>query len=123
MPRYFLIAGSLSAFIAVGLGAFAAHTLKDKLPPELMNIMEVGVRYQMYHAFALIAVAWAITQWPAANVAPAGWLFIVGTIVFSGSLYLLALTSVMWFGAITPLGGVCFLAGWGWMAWCAWRSL
>ena len=123
MPRYFVIAASLSAFIAVGLGAFGAHTLKDRLPPELMNIMEVGVRYQMYHVFALLAVAWAITQWPTVNVAPAGWLFIAGTIFFSGSLYLLSMTGARWIGAITPIGGLCFLAGWGWMAWSAWRSL
>ena len=123
MSRQFVIIGSLSAFVAVSLGAFAAHALKNKLPADLFNVWEVGVRYHLYHALALFAVAWVVAQWPAANFAPAGWLFVAGTIIFSGSLYLLSLSGVRWLGAITPIGGLCFLAGWAWMAWCGWRSL
>ena len=75
-------------------------------------MFETGARYQMYHALGLIAVAWAVTRWPGAAAAWAGWLFVAGTVLFSGSLYALALTGVRWLGAITPLGGVAFLAGW-----------
>lgn len=121
MDRFFFIAGSLSAFLAVALGAFAAHGLKSKLEPEMLNIFEVGARYQMYHALALLAVAWASTRWPGASVNGAGWLFIAGTIIFSGSLYLLSLTGLRWLGAITPIGGLAFLLGWLLLAWAAWR--
>ncbi len=121
MDRFFFIAGSISAFLAVALGAFAAHGLKSKLPPEMMNTFEVGVRYHMYHALALLAVAWASTRWPGGSVAAAGWLFIAGTIIFSGSLYLLSLTGIRWLGAITPIGGIAFLLGWLCLAWGAWR--
>ncbi len=88
MPRLFIIIGSLSAF----LGAFAAHALKDKLAPDLLNVWEVGVRYHLYHALALFAVAWVCNQWPSVNVAPAGWFFVGGTVIFSGTLYALSLT-------------------------------
>jgi uncharacterized membrane protein YgdD (TMEM256/DUF423 family) len=121
MDRFFFIAGSLSAFLAVALGAFGAHGLKDKLTTETLNIFEVGVRYQMYHALALLAVAWASSRWPGTYIAAAGWLFIAGTIIFSGSLYLLSLTGLRWLGAITPIGGVAFLIGWLLLAWGVWR--
>jgi uncharacterized membrane protein YgdD (TMEM256/DUF423 family) len=120
--RLFVVIGSLSAFLAVALGAFAAHGLKDKLSPELFAIWEVGVRYHLYHAVALFAVAWVAHQWPAANAAAAGWLFVAGTVIFSGSLYALSLSGLRWLGAVTPVGGLCFLAGWGWLAWSMWRS-
>lgn len=119
----FVVAGSLSAFVAVALGAFAAHVLKEKLSPEMFAIWEVGVRYHFYHALGIVIVAWLTAQFPAANVAPAGWLFLAGTILFSGSLYVLSLSGVRWLGAVTPLGGICFLAGWVWIAWVGWRSL
>ncbi|MBI4487816.1 MAG: DUF423 domain-containing protein [Deltaproteobacteria bacterium] len=121
MDRFFFIAGSLSAFLAVALGAFAAHGLKSRLSPEMLNIFEVGVRYQMYHALALIAVAWASIRWSGSSVIAAGWLFLAGTIIFSGSLYLLSLTGLRWLGAITPIGGAAFLLGWLLLAWGAWR--
>jgi uncharacterized membrane protein YgdD (TMEM256/DUF423 family) len=120
--KIFLILGSVSAFIAVGLGAFAAHLLKDRLPADLFAIFEVGVRYHLYHALALIAVAWACQTYPGSSAALAGWLFVAGTAVFCGSLYALSLTGARWLGAVTPLGGLCFLAGWLWLAWSVWRE-
>ena len=121
MDRLFFIIGSVSAFLAVALGAFAAHGLKGKLTPDMFNVFEVGVRYHMYHALALLGVAWASTRWPGTYVAAAGWLFIFGTIVFSGSLYLLALGGPRWLGAITPIGGLAFLIAWILLAWSVWR--
>lgn len=117
MDRFFFIAGSISAFLAVALGAFGAHGLKERLTPEMFNIFEVGVRYHMYHALALLAVAWTSTRWPGGSVTAAGWLFLAGTIIFSGSLYLLSLTGLRWLGAITPVGGLAFLLGWLLLAW------
>ena len=123
MERQFFIAGAVSAFIGVAAGAFGAHGLKDRLEGDMMDVFEVGVRYQMYHAFALIVVAWALARWPASSVVTAGgWLFIVGTLLFSGSLYALSLTGTKWLGAITPLGGLAFLAGWLCLAWGAWKA-
>ena len=122
MDRLFFALGSLSALLGVALGAFAAHGLKERLGTELLATFEVGVRYQMYHAFALIAVAWAGTRWPGTVVTAAGWLFLAGTVLFSGSLYVLALTGVRWLGAITPFGGLAFLAGWACLAWSAWKG-
>ena len=117
MDRFFFVAGTIAAFIAVALGAFGAHSLRTKLSPEMLNIFEVGVRYQMYHALGLIAVAWAITRWPEANLNAAGWAFIVGIVIFSGSLYILSITDTRWLGAITPIGGLAFLIGWAILVW------
>ena len=116
MDRAFALAGAVSAFIAVAAGAFGAHALRARLAPDLLAVFETGARYQMYHALALLAVAWAATRWPGVPVRAAGWLFIGGTLLFSGSLYLLALTGTRWLGAITPLGGLLFLAGWAALA-------
>jgi uncharacterized membrane protein YgdD (TMEM256/DUF423 family) len=123
MDRVFFILGSLSGGMAVALGAFAAHGLRSRLTPDLLASFETGARYQMYHALALLAVAWAVMHWTR-SVFPsyAGWLFVAGTILFSFSLYLLALTGVRWLGAITPLGGVAFVAGWVSLALAAWRG-
>ena len=87
----------------------------------MLNIFEIGVRYQMYHALGLIAVAWATTRWPEANLNAAGWAFIVGIVVFSGSLYLLSATDIRWLGAITPIGGLAFLIGWAILVWSVGR--
>jgi uncharacterized membrane protein YgdD (TMEM256/DUF423 family) len=83
----------------------------------MLAIFEVGVRYQMYHAFGLIAVAWAMVRWPETNLNGAGWAFIVGIVIFSGSLYLLSATDARWLGAITPIGGLAFLLGWAILVW------
>jgi uncharacterized membrane protein YgdD (TMEM256/DUF423 family) len=112
MDRLFFGLGAGSALLAVAAGAFGAHALRARLSPELLAVFETGARYQMYHVLGLIAVAWALSRWPGATAAWAGWLFVAGTVLFSGSLYALALTGVRWLGAITPLGGVAFLAGW-----------
>ena len=117
MDRLFVATGSISAFIAIALGAFGAHALKSRLSTELLETFEVGVRYQMYHALALFAVAWCYNTWPSTLVKSAGWLFVVGTIIFSGSLYLFSLTNTRWLGAITPIGGLAFLIGWFCLAW------
>ena len=124
MDRFFFSAGAIAAFIAVALGAFGAHSLRTKLTPDMLNIFEVGVRYQMYHAFGLLAVAWATAKWPDVGTGRdlsllnyAGWCFIAGIVIFSGSLYLLSLTDARWLGAITPIGGLAFLAGWAILIW------
>ena len=105
MDRIFVIFGALSAFIGVAAGAFGAHGLKSRLSAEMLSVFEVGVRYQMYHAFALIAAAWMQSKWPSSLVKTGGWLFVIGTVLFSGSLYLLSVSGTGWLGAITPLGG------------------
>jgi uncharacterized membrane protein YgdD (TMEM256/DUF423 family) len=122
MDRLFFALGALAAFIGVALGAFAAHGLKSRLDADLLATFEIGVRYQMYHALALLGVAWAFTKWPGSLVSAAGWLFVAGIVIFSGTLYVLALTGVRWLGAITPLGGLAFLAGWICLAWAALKS-
>src|SRR5690606_25990242 len=104
LTKTFWIAGCLLALTAVAAGAFGAHGLRDRLAEDLLEIFETGARYQMYHALALLAVAWASSHWTGSMTTAAGWLFIAGTLVFSGSLYLLALSGVRWLGAITPLG-------------------
>ena len=122
MDRLYFAAGALSAFIGVAGGAFGAHALKTRLSPDMLAVFEVGVRYQMYHAFALLACAWAATRWPGTFVGTAAALFVAGTLIFSGSLYALALTGARWLGAITPLGGLAFLAGWLCLAAAAMKS-
>jgi uncharacterized membrane protein YgdD (TMEM256/DUF423 family) len=104
--------GALLAGAAVGLGAFGAHGLRDRLEPAMLAVFETGVRYHMYHALALLAVAWASERFPGGWTQAAGWLFLAGIVVFGGSLYVLAVSGVRWLGAITPIGGVCFLLGW-----------
>ena len=122
MERRFFALGAMLAMIGVAAGAFGAHALKSRLAPDMLAVFEVGVRYQLVHALALLAVAWAITRWPGRTALYAGVLFIAGIVLFSGSLYLLALTGERSLGAITPFGGVAFLAGWACLAWAAWRS-
>ncbi len=112
MTRYFGTIAALSAFIAVAAGAFGAHALKARLEPDLLTVFETAARYQMYHALALFIAAWLALQEPCIWAVRAGWCFIIGTVLFSGSLYALALSGVRALGAITPLGGVAFLAGW-----------
>jgi uncharacterized membrane protein YgdD (TMEM256/DUF423 family) len=120
MDRVFFAAGCLSAGVAVALGAFGAHALRARLGPDLLATFEIGVRYQMYHALGLLAVGLALSRWPSSASVLAGWLFIAGTLVFSGSLYVLALGGARWLGAITPLGGAAFIVGWIALAWAVW---
>jgi uncharacterized membrane protein YgdD (TMEM256/DUF423 family) len=120
--RLFFLLGAISAFISVAAGAFGAHGLRERLEPPALAIFETAARYQMYHALALLAVSWAVARWPGPWAVRAGWLFVLGTVIFSGSLYTLALTDVRWLGAITPLGGLAFLTGWTCLAIAASRA-
>jgi uncharacterized membrane protein YgdD (TMEM256/DUF423 family) len=122
MDKLFFLLGSASAGLAVALGAFGAHALKARLSPEMLAVYETGVRYQLTHALALMAVAWAVTRWPGPAITASGWLFVAGALLFSGSLYALALTGQRGLGAITPIGGVAWLVGWGCLVWGVWRS-
>jgi uncharacterized membrane protein YgdD (TMEM256/DUF423 family) len=120
VERAFFVIGCVSAAVAVALGAFGAHGLRQRLVPDMLTTFEVGVRYHMYHALALIGVALALGRWPLPALVVAGWLFVAGTLVFSGTLYLLAVTGQRWLGAVTPLGGLALIAGWVALAWGAW---
>ena len=122
MDRVFFALGAVLAGLGVAAGAFGAHGLRARLTPDMLAIFETAVRYQMYHALALLAVGWASARWPESGVALAGWLFVAGIVVFSGSLYVLALTGTRWLGAVTPFGGLAFFVGWATLAWTAWRS-
>lgn len=107
-----MILGGLAGFIGVALGAFGAHGLRSRLPPEMLAVFETGVRYQMYHACAILIVALAAARLDGWLIRSAGWFFVVGIVLFSGSLYALALSRITLFGAVTPIGGLAFLAGW-----------
>jgi uncharacterized membrane protein YgdD (TMEM256/DUF423 family) len=122
MDRLFFSLGALSGALSVAAGAFGAHALKARLAPDLLAVFDTGARYQALHALALLAVAWACTRWPGRAAALAGWCFVLGTLLFSGSLYALALSGVRGLGAITPVGGVLFIAGWIALALAAWRG-
>lgn len=113
--RSLVAVGALNAALAVAAGAFAAHGLRGRIEPRALEIFETAARHQMYHALAMILAG-------VLAVRTAGWLFQAGIVVFSGSLYALALTDVTWLGAITPFGGLAFLIGWVVLAWSAWRG-
>lgn len=112
MDKTFAALGSVMACLAVAAGAFGAHALRSRLPPDLLAVFETAARYQMYHALGLLAVAAAVGRWPNGLVRGGGWLLLAGTIVFSGSLYVLSFSGTRWWGAVTPFGGVLLLAGW-----------
>lgn len=116
-----ILIGAVSGFISVAAGAFGAHALKARLGADLLAIFETGARYQMFHALALVAVGLLAQSRPHALLTAAGFSFLTGTLLFSGSLYVLALSGVRWLGAITPLGGLGFLAGWAILAAAALR--
>lgn len=122
MDRLFLCLASVLGFLGVALGAFAAHGLKGRLSPDLLAIFEVGVRYHMYHALALLAVGILLRISPDQFSPYAGWAFVGGITIFSGSLYILAISGIRWLGAITPIGGVLFLVGWALLAWHTFRG-
>ena len=112
LARALAASGAALALLAVALGAFGAHALRTRLEPRDLEIFETAVRYQMYHALGLIGIAWLSTRLAGPLTGWAGWLMGAGTLVFSGSLYLLVLTGPRWLGAITPIGGVMLIAGW-----------
>src|SRR5262245_36599617 len=113
MDRTFLLVGAVLGFLGVAFGAFGAHALRSRLSTDMLGVFETGVRYQMYHAFAIVIVAAAIGRiGDARMLLVAGWCFVGGVLLFSGSLYALALTGTSALGAITPFGGLLFLTGW-----------
>jgi uncharacterized membrane protein YgdD (TMEM256/DUF423 family) len=118
----FGLLGGLFGFLGVALGAFGAHTLKGRLSPEDLAIFETGVRYQMYHSLALLLIAVLVSKGTHGARALIGWGFSVGILVFSGSLYALVLTGERWLGAVTPIGGVAFLIGWGALVWTMFKN-
>lgn len=122
MDRTFVTLGALLGLLAVAAGAFGAHALRERLAAPDLAIFETAARYQMVHSLALLFVGLAAGRSSGALWGAAGWLLVVGTLVFSGSLYLLALGGVRWLGAVTPAGGICLLAGWGCLALAALRA-
>jgi uncharacterized membrane protein YgdD (TMEM256/DUF423 family) len=123
MERVFGVAGAVFGFLAVALGAFGAHGLQGRLTPADLDTFEIGVRYQMYHALALLLLAVLVARTGESGAALwAGWSFVAGILVFSGSLYLLVMTGVRSLGAVTPIGGLALLAGWLLLAFHIWRS-
>ena len=122
MARFDITIAAVSGFLAVAVGAFAAHGLKKVLTPEMIEVVKTGVQYQMYHALALLMVALLLIHKPAVvGLKASGWAFILGSLLFSGSLYALAMGAPRWLGPITPLGGLCFLVGWLLLAIAGWR--
>ena len=118
--RLAIILGAVAMFVAVALGAFGAHALKARLAPDMTAIWQTAVQYHAWHALALLATGVLLLQWPERGAfGVAGWLFLAGIVLFSGSLYALALSGVRGLGAVTPFGGVAFLAGWAALAWAA----
>jgi uncharacterized membrane protein YgdD (TMEM256/DUF423 family) len=120
--RLYAMLGALSGGIAVAAGAFGAHALRARLAPDLLAVFDTASRYQLAHALALLAVAWACTRWPSAAVRWAGACFVAGTVLFCGSLYALALAGERALGMVAPFGGAAFLLGWALLAWAAWRA-
>ncbi len=123
MVRVWFLVAAVGGFAAVALGAFAAHGLRDRLAPRMFEIFEVAVRYQMYHALALLGVAWVASRGGGTPAQAAGWCFLAGMLLFSGSLYVLSLSGITRLGMITPFGGVAFLTGWVLLAVAGWRAL
>jgi uncharacterized membrane protein YgdD (TMEM256/DUF423 family) len=116
MDKTFLLIGAVAAFLAVAFGAFGAHALRARLSPEMLAVFETGARYQMYHSLAIVLVALILGRMDGWLVRMAGWMFTAGIVLFSGSLYALALTGVTTLGAVTPVGGLAFLLGWALLA-------
>ncbi|MHA7815860.1 MAG: DUF423 domain-containing protein [Pseudohaliea sp.] len=124
MAKLFLSLGALAGLLAVAFGAFGAHALRGRLDDYARGVFETAVQYHFYHALALALVGVLLLSQPAtALLKSSGWLFLIGIAVFSGSLYLLAITGIKWLGAVTPIGGLAFIAGWGCLAAAAWKLL
>lgn len=121
--KTFIVIGAVAMALGVVLGAFGAHGLKNKLTPDLLAVYQTGVEYHLYHALGLILVGVLINQFPqVAGLHTGGWLLLAGIVIFSGSLYVLAISGIRWLGAITPIGGTAFIAGWLWIAWSLARA-
>lgn len=121
MEQFYFLFGSLFAGLGVVLGAFGAHALKAKIPPQRLESFETGVRYQMYHALALLGAAFALSNWNTSGwLIASGWAFIAGILLFSGSLYILTFTGKRAWGAVTPFGGLAFILGWVCLALGVW---
>jgi uncharacterized membrane protein YgdD (TMEM256/DUF423 family) len=124
MAKLFITMAAVSGMLAVVFGAFGAHALKNKLDDYALGVFETAVQYHFYHSLALLAVGILALSLPDSTLLKSsGWLFTVGLVVFSGSLYVLSLTGVRWLGAITPLGGLAFIVGWACLAAASWKSL
>lgn len=124
MQKFFLIAGAIAMVLAVALGAFGAHGLKSRLTEDMMDIFETGVQYHFYHALGLLIIGLLAHYLPdSALLEWSGWLMIFGIFIFSGSLYILSTSGIRWFGAITPIGGLCFIASWIVFAVAVWKGL
>jgi len=124
MAKLFITLASLSGMLAVSLGAFGAHALKGRLDDYARSVFETAVQYHFYHSLALLAVGVIALSAPqTAMLKSSGWLFLIGIVIFSGSLYLLSITGVRWLGAITPLGGLAFIGGWACLAATGWKLL
>ena len=123
MSKLTTMLAGINGFLAASIGAFAAHALRGKLTPEMLNTFQTGVQYQMYHALALLGIGVLLVNFPAANLLRiSAYLMMAGIVLFSGSLYLLSISGIRWLGAITPLGGVCFLIAWALLIWFAARQ-
>jgi uncharacterized membrane protein YgdD (TMEM256/DUF423 family) len=121
-PRIALTLAAALLFVAVAAGAFGAHALRARLEPDAMAVYQTAVQYHVWHGLGLLAVGLLLQHKPAsAPLAVAGWLFVAGIALFSGSLYAMALTGVRGLGAVTPIGGVAFLGAWAATAWATWR--
>ncbi len=118
----FLALGSILAGLGVAAGAFGAHALKEILDAPMLQVFETATRYVMYHAFGLCIVSWAIDRYPEQHLEKSGWLFLIGILLFSGSLYVVSLAGIRWVGAVTPIGGLAFMTGWLLLAWGVWRD-
>lgn len=110
--KFVVMMGAVLGMVGVGAGAFGAHGLEGRIEPDLLEVWETAARYQMYHAAALFGVAWLIQQTGSAWASAGAWAMVAGVLVFSGSLYVLALSGVRWLGAITPIGGLALILGW-----------
>ncbi len=121
--KLFAMLGALNMAMGVILGAFAAHTLKQQLSADMLAVFQVGVQYQIYHALGLLLVSLLLLYFPnAKGIRTGGWILLAGIILFSGSLYLLSLTGISWFGPVTPVGGAAFIIGWLWIAYAVIRA-
>ncbi len=122
--KTFIMLGAINMVVAIILGAFGSHGLKQIISPDMVQVFQTGVQYHIYHALGLLLVAVLMIPYPhSGGLRTGGWILMAGIILFSGSLYLLALTGMSVFGPVTPVGGVCFIVGWIWIFWAALKEV